>query len=321
MAANTQGTVFPASAFDPEKAAEQLRKAMKGLGTDEKAIIAVLSSHCNSQRLEIEKKFKTMYGKDLKAELKSEISGRFEDVCLALLEPARKYDAKECHAAIKGAGTDEGALIEILCSRTNKEILEIKEQYKTLFKKELEKDIVGDTSGHFKRLLVSQLTANREEGNHIDPNQARVEAQELYDAGAGKLGTDESVFNRILCSRSYYQLNETFRSYQAQYGKDIEASIRAETSGYLEDAYLAVVKLVRSRPEYFAERLYKSMKGAGTKDSTLIRVVVSRSEVDMSEIKQEFQRKYGKTLGSFIKGDTSGDYRKLLLALIGDPNV
>lgn len=35
----------------------------------------------------------------------------------------------------------------------------------------------------------------------------------------------------------------------------------------------------RNRPEYFADRLYRSMKGAGTSDSTLIRVVVSRSEV------------------------------------------
>ena len=35
----------------------------------------------------------------------------------------------------------------------------------------------------------------------------------------------------------------------------------------------------RNRPEYFADKLYKSMKGAGTNDSTLIRIVVSRSEV------------------------------------------
>jgi len=39
------------------------------------------------------------------------------------------------------------------------------------------------------------------------------------------------------------------------------------------------VKMARSPAAYFAERLYKSMKGAGTKDKTLIRCVVTRSEV------------------------------------------
>lgn len=36
----------------------------------------------------------------------------------------------------------------------------------------------------------------------------------------------------------------------------------------------------RSRPRYFAEELYKSMKGAGTDDDTLVRIIVSRAEVD-----------------------------------------
>ena len=39
------------------------------------------------------------------------------------------------------------------------------------------------------------------------------------------------------------------------------------------------VMSARNRPEYFADKLYKSMKGAGTNDSQLIRIVVSRSEV------------------------------------------
>jgi hypothetical protein len=58
---------------------------------------------------------------------------------------------------------------------------------------------------------------------------------------------------------------------------------------------------VRNTPGYFATKLYKSMKGLGTDDATLIRVVVTRCEVDMVVIKQEFQRQYQKTLASFIK--------------------
>ena len=42
------------------------------------------------------------------------------------------------------------------------------------------------------------------------------------------------------------------------------------------------------------------MKGLGTDDDTLCRVVVSRCEVDMVQIKEEFQRQYKQTLGMFI---------------------
>ncbi|XP_052777924.1 annexin A6-like [Mya arenaria] len=319
MAASyTQGTIVPKNPFSAEQAAGALRKAMKGLGTDEAKIIEVMSSHTNQQRQEIFTSFKTQFGKDLRSELKSEISGRFEDLVLALLETPVNYDARELKAAIKGAGTDEGALIEILCSRSNAQILAIKQAYKTLFKSDLEKDIMSDTSGHFKRLLVSQLAAGRDESGSVDPDTAAQDAKELFEAGANKLGTDESTFNRILSLRGYAQLKAVFEAYQQNHGKDIEAVIQAETSGYLEDGYLAIVRIAKNPPAYFAQRLHKSMKGAGTKDSTLIRVVASRSEVDMIQIKQEFQRLFGKTLGSFIKGDTSGDYKKLLLALCAE---
>ena len=43
--------------------------------------------------------------------------------------------------------------------------------------------------------------------------------------------------------------------------------------------FILTVLNVRNRPEYFADRLRSAMKGMGTKDSKLIRVVASRSEV------------------------------------------
>lgn len=77
------------------------------------------------------------------------------------------------------------------------------------------------------------------------------------------------------------------------------------------------MKCLKNTPAFFAERLHKAMKGAGTKDRTLIRIMVSRSEVDLLDIRAEYKQMYGRSLYSDITGDTSGDYRKILLKLCG----
>lgn len=59
------------------------------------------------------------------------------------------------------------------------------------------------------------------------------------------------------------------------------------------------------------------MKGFGTDDATLIRIIVSRSEIDLGTIKKAYQELYSKTLHDAVKKETSGDYKNALLALIG----
>jgi annexin A7/11 len=131
------------------------------MGTDEVAINNVLGSRSAAQRLKISLMFKTMYGKDMTKDIKSETSGHYKGLLVALLNDRPHYDAKCLRSAMKGAGTDEQVLIETLCTRTNAQIREIKDAYTELFKRDLEKDIVSETSGHFKRLLVSCVQANR----------------------------------------------------------------------------------------------------------------------------------------------------------------
>ncbi|XP_013860554.1 annexin A11a isoform X2 [Austrofundulus limnaeus] len=312
-----RGTIRDFPGADPLKDVEVLRKAMKGFGTDEQAIIELLGSRSNAQRVPLLRAYKTSYGKDLIKDLHSELSGDFRKLVMATLKSPAQFDASELRESIKGAGTDEACLIEILSSRSNAEIKEISRIYKQEYKKTLEDDIQNDTSGHFRRLLIALAQGNRDEREAVDLSLAQQDAQALYAAGEKKLGTDESKFNAILCARSKTHLRTVFYEYQRMCGRDIESSISREMSGDLESGMLAVVKCIKNTPAYFAERLHKAMKGMGTKDRTLIRIMVSRSEVDILDIRQEYLRNYGKSLYTAISGDTSGDYKKLLLKFCG----
>ncbi|XP_070706838.1 annexin A4 [Pempheris klunzingeri] len=316
-ATGNRGTVTEAAGFDPEADVQKLRDAMKGAGTNEAAIIEVLA-HCSiAQRQRIKEAYKQAVGKDLADDLSSELSGNFRTVVLGLLMLAPVYDAYELRNAMKGAGTEEACLIDVLASRSNAEIRAINAFYKKEYGKDLEDSVCGDTSGMFQRVLVSLLTAGRDESDKVDEAQAVQDAKDMYEAGAARWGTDEVKFLTVLCVRNQKHLLRVFEEYQKISGRDIEDSVKREMSGCLEDVFLAIVKCIRNKPAFFAERLYKSMKGLGTTDSILIRIMVSRAEIDMLDIKAQFLKQYGKTLYSFIKGDTSGDYRKILLELCG----
>ncbi|XP_072112200.1 annexin A5b [Mobula birostris] len=313
----SRGVIKDYPNFDANHDAELLRKAMKGLGTDESAIINILTTRSSNQRLKISLQYKTLFGRDLIADLKSELGGKFEKVIVGLMKTPLQYDISELHNAIKGAGTDEKCLIEILASRSNQELKAIIQAYNEEYGKDLEESIVSDTSGHFQRILVILLQANRDESTTYNEGAVKIDAQELFQAGELKCGTDESMFLSIIGSKSVHHLQQVFKEYMKISGYQIEESIASETSGNLRSALLAVVKCIRSVPGYFAETLYNAMKGSGTDDDTLIRVMISRSEVDLLDIRKVFYENYGRSLHSMIKSDTSGDYRNVLLSICG----
>lgn len=166
-------------------------------------------------------------------------------------------------------------MIEILCTKSNAEILKIVETYEKLYKKKLESNLRGETSGSFKKLLTSMMAAGRDESMQTDPTSARADALALKKAGVDKFGTDESEFNRILCSRNHAQLKLVCDEYQRLTGSTLEKDIAKEFSGDIKNALLAIVSVVNNPHLFYATRLHKSMAGLGTSDRDLIRVRIN----------------------------------------------
>jgi len=298
---------------------------VKGIGgTDENAIINALTKLSLSQRLELVSTYKQVYQKDLVEKLKKKLGGKLENAIVALLQPAEVYDAHSLHDAVCGLGTNEDTIIEILCSRSSEELNAVEKAYKTLYKEDLEKAIAGDTSGPVKRLLIARLTDERlvaykgwpSRGFQVDLAKAQSDAKILFGASPKTWATNEAISILIFAQRSLAHLRVVFDEYKKLSNKEVEATIKDEMSGDVEAAFLAIAEFVNNKNVYFAKRLHESMKGVGTSDRKLLRIIVTRSENDLESIKEKFLQMYAKPLEVFIENDTSGDYKKLLLAIV-----
>ena len=295
--------------------AEALRKAMKGFGTDEAALIKICANRTNAQRQQIKAAYKSLYGRDLIADLKSELNGKFEDAMIALFTEPIEYDVDQLREGMKGLGTNEDTLIEIIASRSPAQLRAIKAKYQEKYKRDLEQDIKKETHGTLEHLLVSLLQGSRSTNTQVNQSQAAAIAKEIYQAGEAKLGTDESVFNKYFCSLSPYELAAMAQQYHKLTGHTILQAIDKEFHGDSKKALKTIVYATLSPSEYFATRVNDAIKGWGTKDHLLIRILITRDEIDMPQIKQYYKQLYGKDMVEAVKNDISGDYQKLMIEL------
>ena len=296
--------------------ADALKKAFKGIGCDKKTIIDITVNRTFAQRQQIREAYKASYGKDLMKDLKSELHSHLEDGILALFTDPIEYDADELRGAMKGMGTNEDTLIEIIASRPPHVLKAVIAKFKEKFNRDLEADVKSETSGTLRKLLIALLQCSR--SVNTNPNQAQCAqiAQEIYQAGEKKLGTDESVFNKYFCTLSPYELAAVSREYHKLTGHTILQAIDKEFHGDSKKALRTIVYATLSPSEYFATRVRDAVKGLGTKDHLLIRVLVSRSETDMPQIKQYYKQLYGKDMVADIKSDISGEYQNLFVQLV-----
>jgi annexin A7/11 len=297
--------------------AEALRNAMKGFGTDEAALIKICANRTNSQRQAIKLAYKSFFGRDLIADLKSELHGKFEDAMVALFTEPIEYDADQLREAMKGLGTNEDTLIEIIASRSTdpNRMRAIIQKYKEKYNRDLEADVKKETSGTLRHLLISLLQGSRNVNPTPDVNKMAMIAQEIYKAGEAKLGTDESVFNKYFCTLSPHELAVMSQQYHKLTGHTILQAIDKEFHGDSKKALRTIVYATLSPSEYFATRVNDAIKGWGTKDHLLIRILITRDEIDMPQIKQYYKQLYGKDMVQAVKSDISGDYQKLMIEL------
>ncbi|KAI9887151.1 MAG: hypothetical protein M1823_001058 [Watsoniomyces obsoletus] len=304
---------------DASHDAETVYRAMKGFGTDERTLIRVLAHKDPLQMALLADTFQRRYGKSLQAWIESETSGYFEATLVALVRGPLRQDVYNVHRAIKGLGTKETLLNDVVLSRSNADLNAIKQEFSRTYRSSLEKEVREDLSMKTEQLFSMVLAAQRaEESAPVIGQQVDQDVGELYRATEGRSGTDQLTVCRIFASRSDTQLRAIANGYEQRYRTKLDRVIEKEFSGHMEDALLMILRGATDRAMRDAMLLEDTMRGAGTKDDMLLNRVV-RYHWDrnyMQQVKGAYRHRYNRELASRIQGETRGDFERILLACI-----
>lgn len=306
--------------MDMSREADALRAAMKGFGTDERAMISVLVNLDALQVAGVRQAFQARHRRDLLTDIEKETSSYFRDGLLAIARGPLEQDCVNLNKAIKGLGTKESILNDVLLSRSNADINAIKAHYHHMYKRPLEADLKNDLSMKTERLFNMIIAARRNEDSApVIPQQIDADVQEMYRATEGqKMGTDQITVCAILSQRSDGQIRAISLAYQQKYHRALGGVLKSNFSGHMEDALLFMLETAEDRAKHDAQQLEDAMKGMGTKDDWLVNrtVRIHWDKARMGQCRAAYRHFFKKDLVERIKGETRGDYERLMVATV-----
>ncbi|KAL4868658.1 hypothetical protein BDV12DRAFT_169158 [Aspergillus spectabilis] len=304
---------------DFRREADALRKAMKGFGTDEKALIQVLAKLDPLQVAAVRATYSSHIKRDLHSDVKSETSSYFCQGLLAIIDGPLMHDTALAREAVQGIGTKEWLLNDVLLGRSNADLEAIKNSYHRTYGRPLQKDVEDDLSFKTKTLFTNVLRANRhEESQPIDQRAIEVEAQNIHSATAARVVNNADEVSNIFARSSNAEIRALSHAFSNRYHTSLEAHIEKEFSGHMKDALLQVLRTALDPALRDADLLEECMKGMGTKDERLVvRVVrVHWDRQHLENVKRVYHQKYKQDLVKRVKGETSGDYQRLLVGML-----
>ena len=303
--------------------ADALYNAMKGMGTRESALIRILAQYPATSLPHLKRTYEQRHHEELEKKVRDETSFNFRLTLLSILRGPLENDVVLLQDSIAGLGTKEYNLTHILLARTNADMDAIKRAYYTKTGRTLESDVKGDLSGKTALLFAMALQANRqEESAPVLPKNVDADMTEIHRAIHSSGGKDQLTACSILTSRSDGQIRAIAQAYERKYATSLEAAIIKAFTGHMESALVRIVRAASDRAMADAILLHDTLKFPFiTKDSDLISGVVSMhwNRDHMQQVKGAYKVKYPKdeSLVKKIKGKLSGDYEKVIVAMIG----
>ncbi|CAA0808945.1 Annexin D4 [Striga hermonthica] len=304
-----------------------LTRAFSGVGVDEKALISILGKLNPEQMQSFRKGSRELFREDERQferwddrhilQLRHEFLRLKDAIVLWTMHPWER-DARMLKEWLNKGPQYNNVLIEIACTRSSDQLLGARRAYHSLFNHSIEEDVAFHVHGPETKLLVALLSSYRYEGPKVNEEIAKFEAKALVDAirenekKGGRLLENEEVV-RILSTRSKLHLHAIYKHYKEISGNYFDEDIDG-------DSHLVnvVVQCLCVPHKYFSQVLDASLRYDADEISKegLTRVIVTRADADLKQIKEEYHNKFGVDLTKRIEDVANGNYRDFLLTLV-----
>jgi len=296
-------------------------RAMSGFRRDHATIIRILSKPGPREMALLRRTWaQRNNGISLESKIDGSFRGHYGDALLQLVRGPLLADVHNINRAIKGLGTKEDMLNDVLIGRSNADMQAIKQCYQQTFRKTMESDVQDDLSLKTKTMFQLIMRASRtEESYPYNPVETTRDVESLHTATRGpSVSTNQDTVFTILTQRSDNQIRAIAQDYQNKYHKSLDDTIGTNFSGHMQDALLLAVGRAVDRAKTDAYGMEATMKGLGTYDDLLVNktVRIHWDRQNMDQVKRAYQHFFKKDLVARVKGETSGDYRDALVACL-----
>ena len=293
--------------------AEKIGNGLSSKKKEEEVLEVIMNTDID-KRLEICNSYLTLYNKDLYSDIKSKLSGQFKEAAIHLFLPPAEFMAKMLKKGLKGFSIDESMIYEIFTACNQEELKQIELAFKKETNKDLSKEIEKNFPSAIRKNLLNLLNIPRNVNE--SPNRVECEkwAQNLIDAGENNWVSNEEVFREIFILRSPEELVLIGRFYYQKTGEQLLDVVEKKLTNKVRNLLRELLNNVIIPQELFADKINAALKSNNT--SLLNRILVSRCQIDMDEIRNVYKIKYNNELKDDIMARTNGLYQKLCLYLV-----
>ena len=294
---------------------QQFYKLLKSRKTDE-IFTAILNTN-NFERQVMTDYIESNHSMSIIKAIELVFSSPLKDILTYMFYSPYELDARLLYNAFHSFRGDTKLIVEIFASRPKWYLEYIDQEYNRIFKVTLRSEIEKKKKD-FNKFLLCLLDTEREEGKHLNVEQAEKIVEEIFKRGLKTYGTNLELFKKVFVQKSredFILISRVFFKNNPK-KKNLYQACDDQVGGDNRELLKALVYSICDCSHYFAHNLKKALVGIGTNTKVLNRIFALRSEIDIDVIRERYKGETGRELIDDIKGDTSGDYCKFLCMLV-----